>query len=137
MAARMPLPIAVRRPVVRLDRVSRSACWSVVGGWTTAAKPLKATIPICVVALCRLMKSAAAASAASSRLGGMSVEHMLPETSIVRMIVVSFAGKDRIAAGRARATTSEASPRRNRATGRWRRRNDPRGAASRTSDRLE
>ena len=49
--ARIPLPIAVRRPVVRLRIASTSASWSVVGGWTTAAKPLNATSPIWVLGL--------------------------------------------------------------------------------------
>ena len=78
--------------------------WSLVGAWTTSAKLLKATIPIWVVDACCLMNAAAAASAAC-RAGSasMSVEHMLPETSIVRMIVVWLVGhghdRDRPAEG--------------------------------------
>ena len=52
------------------------------------------------------MNAAAAASAASSRLGGMSDEHMLPETSMVRMIAVWSVGTATIATGRAMAMTS-------------------------------
>ncbi len=83
------------------------------------------------------MKLAAAASAASSRLGGTSAEHMLPETSIVRTIVVSFVGTLAITTGRASATARPARASANRAKGRWRRMNDEPGRASRISDRLE
>ena len=90
--ARIPLPIAVRRPVVRLRIASTSACWSLVGGWITAARPLNATSPISDPELWLVTNATAAASAASSRVGSMSVEHMLPETSIARMIVAWLAG---------------------------------------------
>ena len=90
--ARIPLPIAVRRPVVRLLIASTRACWSVVGGWITAASPLNATSPISEPALWLVTNSIAASSAASMRVGSMSVEHMLPDTSIARMIVAELAG---------------------------------------------
>ena len=67
----------------------------------------------------------------------MSVEHMLPDTSIVRMIVVWFVGTLAITTGRARATVSPASARANSANGRCRRRNDERGSASWMRLRLE
>ena len=137
IAARIPLPIAVRRPVVRLCSASSRSERSEVGAWTISAKPLKATIPICVVELCDSTNAAAAASAARSRLGSMSAEHMLPETSIVRMMVVLLAGTATIAAGRATATEVEATAARNSANGRWRRSRDVRGAASRRSETLE
>ena len=90
--ARMPLPIAVRRPVVRLLIASTRACWSVVGGWITAARPLNATSPISEPDAWLVTNSIAAFSAASRRVGSMSVEHMLPDTSIARMIVVRVGG---------------------------------------------
>jgi hypothetical protein len=133
----MALPTAVRRPVVRLSTTSSRTSWSVVGGWTISAKPAKATMPICVVPLWRSMKSAAAASAASRRFGGISVAHMLRDTSIARMTVVRPAGTGTICTGRAIATTKLANASRNTANGRWRRTQEDRGAASITSDRLE
>ena len=108
-----------------------------VGDWTISAKPANATMPIWVVPLCRWTNDEAAASAAMSRLGGMSVEHMLRETSIARITVVRPAGTDTIATGRAIAMTRLPSPMRNSANGRCRRMRDDCGAASRTSDRLE
>ena len=83
------------------------------------------------------MNEAAAASAASSRLGGMSVAHMLRDTSMARMTVVWPAGTATIAAGRASATARLPMASRNRANGRWRRIRDERGIASMTSARLE
>ena len=129
--------MAVRRPVVRLWIASSRTSWSLVGGWTTSAKPLNATIPIWVVDPWRRTNALAACSAASSRVGSMSVEHMLPETSIARITVVLLAGTLTIATGRARATTSPPRATTNRANGRWRRRRDERGSASRTRARLE
>ena len=72
VAARRPLPIAVRRPVVRLRMASRTSSWSSVGGWTTSAKPLKATTPIWVLLAWWAMKSDAACSAACRRVGAIS-----------------------------------------------------------------
>ncbi len=135
--ARSPLPIAVRRPVVRLRIASTRACWSVVGGWTTAAKPLNATIPIWVSAFWLVTKATAASSAASSRVGRMSVEHMLPETSIARMIVDWLVGTLRTTDGRPRARTTAATAATSRPNGRCRRSRAEPGSASRTSARLE
>src|SRR5450759_5558389 len=67
------------------------------------------------------MNAAAAASAASRRLGGMSEEHMLPETSIVRMIVVWLVGTARMTTGRAIAMIVAPSAAMKRTTGKWRR----------------
>ncbi len=85
----------------------------------------------------RSMNDDAAASAASSRFGGMSVAHMLRETSIARMTVVRPAGTLTTWTGRAIATTRLTSPSANSANGRWRRIRDDPPTASRTSDRLE
>ena len=135
--ARMPSPMPVLRPVARLSRASISAVRSLVGAWTTSAKLLNATIPNRVVVDWLLMNEAAAVSAACSRLGGMSVEHMLPETSIVRMMVVWFVGTATTATGRAMAKTRAARAATNSANGRWRRSRDDPGSASRTRARLE
>ena len=67
----------------------------------------------------------------------MSVEHMLPDTSIARMIVAWLAGTLSTTTGRPSATTSAATPAANRANGRWRRRREAPGIAARISDRLE
>jgi len=83
------------------------------------------------------MNDAAACSAASSRLGRMSVEHMLRETSIARTIVVWFVGTLRIATGRAKPTMRNTSASTNAANGRCRRMRERPGSASRTRDRLE
>ena len=62
---------------------------------------------------------------------------MLPETSIVRMIVVWLVGTARITTGRAMATMIAPSAAMKSTTGKWRRsRADP-GSASRISARLE
>jgi hypothetical protein len=44
--ARIALPTAVRRPVVRPSTTSSRTSRSVVGAWTVSAKPAKATVPI-------------------------------------------------------------------------------------------
>ena len=98
--------------------MSRRTSWSVVGTWTISAKPAKATMPIWVVDPWRWMNDAAAASAASRRFGGMSVAHMLRDTSIARMTVVWPAGTLTMSTGRASATTRLARARANRANGR-------------------
>ena len=67
------------------------------------------------------MNDSAAAWAASRRLGEMSVEHMLRETSMARMIVVWLVGTLTIATGRASATIRLVSASRKSANGRWRR----------------
>ena len=120
MAARMPSPIAVRRPVVRLSSAPRRACRSFVGACTICAKPLNATMPICVVALWCSMNDAAADFAASRRSGVMSFEHMLPETSMARRSSsVGRHARDGDRPGSAR--TSAAIAMANSANGRWRR----------------
>src|SRR5262245_7286569 len=85
---RIPLPIAVLRPVVRLSTAVSSASWSLVGGWITSAKPANATMLISRLDVWLWMNESAAASAASRRLGAISVEHMLRETSRARTMVV-------------------------------------------------
>ncbi len=137
IAARIPLPIAVRRPVTRLCSASSRSPRSVVGAWTISAKPLKATIPIWLVEAWASMYDAAAASAARIRLGGMSPEHMLPETSSDRMIVAWFEGTLTATAGRATAIVSSTRARAKSPKGRCRRRRDRGGRASRISDTLE
>ena len=137
MDSRIPLPTAVRRPVVRLEMASSSTSLSVVGAWTISAKPANATMPIWVVDPWLWMNRDAAASAASIRLGAMSVEHMLRDTSIARITVVWPAGTLTMAAGRAMASTRLPSASTNSANGRWRRIRDERGRAMWTSDRLE
>src|SRR3989304_4851852 len=82
------------------------------------------------------MNDSAAALAASRRLGSISVEHLLPETSIARTMVVWPVGTLTMATGRPNAITRLASARRNRANGRWRRRRDGGGSAARTQARL-
>ncbi len=84
----MALPTAVRRPVARASITSSRTSRSVVGDWSVSANPANATIPIWVFGPWASMNEAAAASAACSRLGGMSVAHMLRETSIARITVV-------------------------------------------------
>ena len=94
-------------------------------------------MPIRVFWLWRWTNDEAACSAAASRFGGMSVAHMLRDTSIASTTLARPSGTATIAAGRAIAMTRLASPTRNRANGRWRRTRDDRGIAARTSDRLE
>ena len=137
MEARMPLPIAVRRPVARLPSASRSVSTSVVGGWTSSAKLLNATIPIWVVGPWRSMKDAAAASAAWRRLGATSAEHMLPETSMAMMMLVWFVGTLTMSTGRAAAMARAPAATTNSAKGRCRRTREEPGSASRTRARLE
>ena len=108
-----------------------------VGACTISAKPANATMPIWVVDPWRWMNDEAAAWAACSRLGSMSVAHMLRETSRARITVVWPAGTLTMAAGRAIASTRLPSARTNSANGRCRRIRDERGRASWTSDRLE
>ena len=67
----------------------------------------------------------------------MSVEHMLPDTSIARMIVAWFAGTLSTTTGRPSAITRAARPDANSANGRWRRSREAPGIAARISDRLE
>ena len=62
---------------------------------------------------------------------------MLPDTSIVRMMVVWFVGTARMTTGRAMATTTAPRAATKSAKGRWRRNREGPGAASRTRARLE
>ena len=132
----MLLPIAVRRPVVRLATASSKASVSDVGAWTSWPNPANATTPIWVVASWRWMKSAAARLAACRRLGAMSVKHMLRETSIARMIEVWPEGADD-GDRPGEATTNEASPEDEQANGQVAPETDDPGDAASTSDRLE
>src|SRR4029077_11072542 len=130
-------PNAVRRPVVRLRSALISADVSLVGLWTIWANPLNATIPIWVLGPWCSMNAAAAFSAAMSRLGSMSSEHMLPDTSMTRTIVVWLDGTAAIATGRPTAKARAARAVANSTNGRWRRRRAGPGRAAWTSDRLE
>ena len=103
----------------------------------SSANPANATMPMSVPGSCRSMNAAAASSAAASRLGGMSVEHMLRDTSMTIRIVVWLVGTLTTAAGRASATTIAARDAANIANGRWRRTREVPGRAAATSDRLE
>ena len=78
---------------------SASSSGSVVGVMISSAKPAKATSPMRVEAFWRSTNLSAAASAACSRLGGMSVEHMLRETSSDRMMVARLVGTAAIGDG--------------------------------------
>ncbi len=110
---------------------------SFVGAWMSSANDENATIPILEVLACCSTKSEAAASAAWSLLGSISVEHMLPDTSIVSRMVDPLVGTAMTAAGRATANASAAMAPRNRTNGRWRRMRDVPGPAAAMSDRLE
>jgi hypothetical protein len=120
---------------VRLRIASSTTSWSTVGGWTSSAKPLKATIPIWAPGCCSTNCSAAA-SAARRRVGAMSVEHIDPDTSIARMIVIWLVGTLTMAAGRAAATASTPTATTSSAKGTWRRTPDQRATAGRTRARL-
>jgi hypothetical protein len=134
---RMALPTAVRRPVSRLWMVSASTSLSAVGGCTISAKPAKATMPISVPGGWLSMNFRAASLAACRRLGAMSVEHMLRDTSMARMIEVWLVGTAITAMGRATARITLVSATSSRAKGTCRRHSDCLGNAARTSDRLE
>ena len=136
--ARIPSPIAVRRPVVRLWIASTSACWSLVGGWITAARPLKATRPISEPGRLagherhgRLLGGLEAGGVDVGRAHAPGHVHREQDRGLVR------GHADRTTTGRPRAMTSAARPAANRANGRWRRRRDAPGIAARISDRLE
>ena len=110
IAARIPLPMAVRRPVVRLRIASTSACWSLGRRLDHGREPAERHQPdLGARALARRRTATAASSAASRRVGSMSVEHMLPDTSIARMIVAWLAGTLSTTTGRPSATTSAAT----------------------------
>ena len=101
------------------------------------AKPAKTTRPICVSEFCPLINSSAAAFADSNRFGKMSVEHMLRETSMARMMVAFDAGSVTTETGLAIAMMRLDMAIRNKANGRCRFHCDCLGAAARISDRLE
>src|SRR5512140_3684196 len=88
-AAWMPLARAVPRWGARRLIAPRMASGSLVGTCTEKPLSLKATTPISTVVGWRLMKSIAAALAASMRVGVRSVAAILPETSKARMTVPS------------------------------------------------
>ena len=137
IALRIPLPTAVRRPVVRLAIPSITTPRSTVGAWITAANPLNATNPIRVPAACCETKSMAARCAASRRLGSMSDAHMLRETSRASTIVRSAVGTATTAVGRAIASTSAAIAATKSANGTWRRQRALPGRAAWMRLRLE
>ena len=137
MAARMPLPTAVRRPGSGSSGVEQDLP---VGGrrLDELREPRERDEPDEGARLgCRSMNAAAASSAATSRLGAMSVEHMLRDTSMTIRMVVWLVGTLTTAAGRAIATTMAAADAANSANGRWRRTRDVPGRAAAMSDRLE
>jgi hypothetical protein len=120
------------------DRIaSRSRSRSDVGGSITAANPLNATSPICVPVGWDSTNATAARSAASRRVGSMSVEHMLPDTSIASTIVVRLLGTLRTTVGLATAMARAATAAATRANGTWRRQLRREGPAARMSARLE
>ena len=129
---RIAWPIAVPREVVRFGSAASNASVSSVGGTRTPAIPAKATSPIRAPPGCALMKSAAAFSAAVSRFGCTSVEHIDPETSRASRIVVELAGTATVACGRAAPIPSTARPSSSRAAGTRRRQRLRPGTAART-----
>ena len=133
----IPLPMAVRRPVVRLRIASTRRVRSVVGASMhrgEAAERDEADLRARGLAS---TKATAACWAASSRVGSMSVEHMLPDTSIARTIVDWLLGTRGRRSGRATATASAATAAATRTNGTWRRQRRLDGPAARMSDRLE
>jgi hypothetical protein len=67
----------------------------------------------------------------------MSVEHILRDTSMARMIVAWSEGTVTIDTGLERATTRLARASKNNPKGRWRRKEKRGGEAARRRDRLE
>src|SRR5688572_2089504 len=137
MERRMALPIAVRRAGTRLSIALSSKRTSVVGGWINSAKPANATIPTCLPDVLFRTNDSAASLATINRLGGISVEHILRETSIAMITVALLEGTSTVATGRPNANTRLASANRNRRKGRCFRSQDCFAAASRTRERLE
>ena len=84
----------------------------------TAAKPANATIPIWALASCDSTNVNAADLAASRRLGRISVEHILLETSIARIMVEFEAGTFIVEVGLVIATVRLDNAIRNNANGR-------------------
>src|SRR5215212_378608 len=105
MERKMALPMAVLRAVVKLSMALSSEFVLSVGGWINSAKPANATIPTCLPDISLFTKDWAASFAASSRFGGISVEHMLLETSIAMIIMALLDGTTIVATGRASAKT--------------------------------
>ena len=83
------------------------------------------------------MNEAAADSAAWSRVGAMSSEHMLPDTSMTSTIVVWLVGTLATAIGRPIPRHRAASATANSANGRCRRSRPEPGCAAWMSERLE
>ncbi len=132
----MALPIAVARWSWKRSIAARRSSRFCVGGCTSAAVPANETMPIRVNGGWSAMNAFAASCAATRRLGCTSVARMLPETSIARMTVRCCEGSVTTAVGRAVASRSSVSARRNSDGGTWRRHPGPRPIASRTSGRF-
>lgn len=124
--------MAVPRDVVRVGSAASRASVSSVGGTITPATPAKATRPMRAPLGWARMNSAAAFSAAVSRFGRTSVEHIEPDTSRASRIVVELAGTGTEAWGRAAPIASTARPRSSRAVGTRRRQRVRPGRAART-----
>jgi hypothetical protein len=92
-----------------------------VGGTTTEAKPAKETRPTLYWSGSSSTKSAAAALAASIRLGSTSVAIMDSEMSMARMTVARSWGSSTSTAGRVMPPTSTARAMTRMPAGRWRR----------------
>ena len=133
----MAAPIVVPRPVVRPSMLRSRASRSVVGATASCANPENTTSPMRVSASWFFTNSRTAASAAVSRLGETSVEHMEPDTSSARMIVESEIGTSMLTWGRAAATPSSASAASTSANGTCRFHAARLGAAARISATLE
>jgi hypothetical protein len=83
------------------------------------------------------MKDRAESLATCKRFGGMSVEHMLLDTSIARITVALLEGIMTVATGRPNANTKLASASKKSMNGKCLRNHDCLAAASRTNERLE
>ena len=108
-----------------------------VGATVSWANPENTTSPMRVSASWFFTKSRTAVSAAVSRLGVTSVEHIEPDTSSARMIVESAIGTSMLTCGRAAATPSSASAPSTSANGTCRFHAARFGAAARISATLE
>jgi hypothetical protein len=110
--------------------------WLVVGGTTRLAEPAKLTRPTLKRAGISLTNWVAAAWAALSRLGAMSLACMERDTSMATTTVATSRGTGTMFAGRAIATTPELSARMISAAATCRRHPGLRGATERSSCRL-
>ena len=108
-----------------------------VGGTSTPAMPENATRPIFVPLCWALMNSPAAFSAAVSRFGATSVEHIEPDTSMASRIDEASDGTSTVACGRAAPTPSTTRPAANSQSGIRRRHGDRPGSAARISVTLD